>query len=176
MKRVLLLLVFLSGNLVGYAKDPVADFTIRGSEGEIRIVALEAGGAGIVDEKVRGAYLFSVNGLETQLEFRKGESGLPGEVSSSTFLYMKCLDNASAASRLFYVSRSDGGLYSVTRIPLVWLVIVPVALILAGVLFRRMIVLVIVAALILIYFAYNKGLSIPDALDGIKEWAMSIIN
>src|SRR3546814_3744067 len=86
----------------GIDAQTLEDFSVRESEraGEtIELVVLDA--SGNQQSSFSGKHPFSINGFETELEFRDGSAYFPREVASSTFLYLKyrgAKDNVSESN------------------------------------------------------------------------------
>lgn len=161
------LFVFLDLGLC-LARVPIHDFKLSPAlfeNNSIHIKALNE--AGDEDILVNGRYTFSVNGFEKRLLFLGGSAEYPDNLTSSTFLYMKCGPVDRPVSRLFYVYRTATGL-SPFKISLFWLLVVPVILILGSFVFKRLIILAFIV--ILLFFLFNKGLSVSSYLSAVKDW------
>lgn len=166
----------------GAGPDDIPGFTVRESEADgqrIEMVALDKSGEPFND--IHGVYHFSVNGLGTDVKFEKGRAAFAREVSSSTFLYIKYDPVAAAGegrvtlSELFYVYRGSTGGYTIIHIPLALLVIIPLALILLGVFFRRLIIIALLLLGAFFYFNNLKGLSLDSFFDAAKEWINGLL-
>lgn len=168
--RVVLLSMLLGAAFFRPAQaEDITGFTLRVSPGEgerIELVTMD----GEAVSGIQGRHPFSVNGFRSDLEFRKGVAGLPGELSSSTFLYIKYEGEERNISRLFYVYRGFAGDYSVVPVPLALLIIVPLAFVLLGVFFRRLILLALLLLGAFFYFSNYRGLSPGDFFDAAREW------
>ena len=150
------------------ARVPIHDFKLSPAlfeNNSIHIKALNE--AGDEDILVNGRYTFSVNGFEKRLFFLGGSAEYPDNLTSSTFLYMKCGPVDRPVSRLFYVYRTTAGL-SPFKISLFWLLVIPVILILGSFVFRRLIILVFIV--IVLFFLFNKGLSVSSYFNAVKDW------
>lgn len=150
------------------AKVPIHDFKLSPAlfeNNSIHIKALNE--EGDEDILVNGRYNFSVNGFEKRLLFLGGNAEYPDNLTSSTFLYMKCGPVDRPVSRLFYVYRSGLGLEPF-KISLFWLLVIPVILILGSFVFKRLIILAIIV--IVLFFLFNKGLSVKSYLSAVKDW------
>lgn len=161
----LFILVNLGGSM---AKVPIHDFKLSPAlfeNNSIHITALNK--AGDEDILVNGRYNFSVNGFEKRLLFLGGSAEYPDNLTSSTFLYMKCGPVDRPVSRLFYVYRTGSGL-APFKISLFWLLVIPVILILGSFVFKRLIFLAFIV--IVLFFLFNKGLSVKSYLSAVKDW------
>lgn len=156
--------------------DQIKDFTIRESENQnetIELVALD--GTGNVREDLEGDFPFSINGFETEMNFEDGRAYFPRDVASSTFLYLKYKEETGSSARLYYVYRGLAGGFTVIHIPLALLVIIPLALVLLGMFFRRLIILVLVLLGAFFYFNSSKGLSPGSFFDAVSEWISGLL-
>ena len=162
-------LLFILVNLgMSLAKVPIHDFKLSPAlfeNNSIHIKALNE--AGDEDILVNGRYTFSVNGFEKHLLFLGGSAEYPDNLTSSTFLYMKCGPVDRPVSRLFYVYRTAAGL-APFKISLFWLLVIPIILILGSFVFKRLIILAFI--IIVLFFLFNKGLSVKSYLSAVKDW------
>lgn len=123
-------------------------------------------------ENINGVFNFSVNGFRQELNFHDGVAVCPLQIEKSTFVFVKHLNENGSHSKLYFVYKSDNNLkpFAVSGY---LLIAIPLLLILIGYLFRKLIGLMIFILLVLFYFYYSKGLSIPtffeSAIDGIKS-------
>ncbi|MBD3748742.1 MAG: hypothetical protein IE931_04540 [Sphingobacteriales bacterium] len=121
---------------------------------------------------INGVFNFSVNGFRQELNFHDGIAICPLQIDKSTFVFVKHINENGSHSKLYFIYKSDNNLrpFAVNGY---LLVAIPLLLILIGYLFRKLIGLMIFILLILFYFYYSKGLSIPtffeSAIDGIKS-------
>lgn len=124
------------------------------------------------NEKINGVYNFSVNGFKQELKFNDGVAVCPLQIEKSAFVFIKHINDLKNPSNLYYVYKKQTDLKPI-KISGYLLLVLPLGLVLIGYMFRRMIGFVIFILMILFYFYYSKGLSIPtffeSALDGIKN-------
>jgi len=125
-------------------------------------------------DKINGDYVFTVNGFEDTLKFTSGVAFYKHKIDRSTFLYARHVDENGGAtlSSLYYVYKSESKLVPI-HINWIWLLIIPLALVLLGYLFKRFIILAIIIFIIFAYFNYHNNLSIPiffqSIFDGLKH-------
>jgi len=168
---VLLLLV----SLAGFAQNnqSINYFTVKENllKGEkLAIIATDS--LENPNESINGVYNFSVNGFKQELKFNDGVAVCPLQIEKSAFIFIKHINDLKSPSNLYFVYKKDNDLNPI-KISWYLLLIVPVGLILIGYMFRRLIGLVIFILMVLFYFYYSKGLSVPtffeSVFDGIKN-------
>lgn len=124
------------------------------------------------DEAINGVYNFSVNGFKQELKFNDGVAVCPLQLEKSSFIFIKHFNDLKSPSNLYFVYKKDTDLNPI-KISWYLLLIVPIGLILIGYMFRRLIGIVIFVLMILFYFYYSKGLSVPtffeSVFDGVKH-------
>lgn len=120
------------------------------------------------NENINGVYNFSVNGFKQQLKFNDGVAVCPLQIEKSAFVFIKHLNEVKNPSNLYFVYKKGGDL-SPFKISWYLLLVIPAGLILIGYMFRRMIGIVIFILMILFYFYYSKGLSIPTFFESIFD-------
>ncbi len=124
------------------------------------------------DEHINGVYNFSINGFKQELKFNDGVAVCPLQIEKSAFIFIKHINDVKNPSNLYYVYKKDTDLRPI-KISWYLLLVIPIGLILIGYMFRRLIGFVIFILMILFYFYYSKGLSIPtffeSAFDGLKN-------
>jgi len=122
-------------------------------------------------ENINGTFQFSLNNFNYPLEFHNGIAIAPNKVEKSTFVFIKHINESGSHGQLFYVLKSDPGL---NPIKISWLVllIVPAIFVLIGMMFRKLLSLVIIAILIFLYFNYKHGMDLTTFFEtlvhGIK--------
>ena len=119
-------------------------------------------------ETINGTFNFSVNGFKQELDFHDGVAVCPLQIEKSTFIFIKHPNDTGTHSKLYFVYKSDQNLRPFA-INSVWLIAIPIILILIGYLFRKLIGLMIFILLIIFYFYYSKGLSLPTFFESIIE-------
>lgn len=123
-------------------------------------------------KNINGVFNFSVNGFRQELNFHDGVAVCPLQIDKSTFVFVKHLNDDGSHSKLYFVYKSGNSLkpFAVNGY---LLLAIPLLLVLIGYLFRKLIGLMIFILLVLFYFYYSKGLSIPtfseSAIDGVKS-------
>lgn len=133
---------------------------------EVAIVATDS--VGNVQETVEGVFAFTINGFEEQMQFEKGTAFYRHKLDKSSFFYVKHINNAGTHSMLYYIYKQDGKLKPM-HVSWMLLVIIPLALILLGYMFKRFIIIAIVIFLIFIYFNHHNGLTMPTFFESIFD-------
>ncbi len=119
-------------------------------------------------ERINGTFNFSVNGFKQELDFHDGVAICPLQIEKSTFIFIKHSNDSGAHSKLYFVYKTGDNLKPFA-LNSIWLIALPIVLILLGYLFRKLIGLMIFILLILFYFYYSKGLSLPTFFESIIE-------
>lgn len=124
------------------------------------------------NESVNGTFNFSVNGFKQALVFNNGVAVCPLQIEKSAFVFIKHINENGTHSNLYFIYKKDTNL-NPHKINWYLLLIIPIGLILIGYLFRKLIGLIILVLVVISYFNYSKGLSIPtffeSIFDGIKN-------
>ncbi len=119
-------------------------------------------------EQINGVYTFSVSGFTQTLKFNDGVAILPMQLERSSIVYIKHLNDSGTHSKLVYVHKKDGNLTPYT-ISTLWLVLFPLIAIVVAFLFRKMIIIAVIALLIFIYFNHSNGLSLSTFFETIFD-------
>ncbi len=119
-------------------------------------------------EHINGLYTFSVSGFTQSLKFNDGVAILPMQLERSSFVYIKHLNDLGTHSKLVYVYKKDGNLtpYAISTL---WLVIFPLIAIFIAFLFRKLIIVAVIALLVFIYFNHSSGLSLSTFFETIFD-------
>lgn len=136
------------------------------ADSEVAIVAVDT--AGNVQEKVEGMFAFTINGFQEQMKFEKGTAFYRHKLEKSAFFYVKHVNNDGVHSMLYYIYKQDGKLRPM-HISWVLLVIIPLALVLLGYMFKRFIIIAIVIFCIFLYFNHHNGLTMPTFFESIFD-------
>lgn len=174
-KYLTALLLFASIGVFAQIDQNINYFTVKENllKGQkLAIIATDS--LEIPNEKINGVYNFSVNGFKQQLKFNDGVAVCPLQIEKSAFIFIKHINEQKNPSNLYFVYEKNEDL-SPLKISWYLLLIVPAGLILIGYMFRRMIGIVIFVLMILFYFYYSKGLSIPTFFESIFDGIKNII-
>ncbi|MBC6111265.1 hypothetical protein ACFOG5_09220 [Pedobacter fastidiosus] len=124
------------------------------------------------NEKINGIYTFSVSGFTQSLKFNDGIAVLQLPIDKSTFIYIKHQNDAGTHSKLVYVYKKDTDLtpYAINSL---WLFIIPIILVIIAFAFRKLIIFVVIAFLVFVYFNHSSGLNLAtffeSIFDGLKN-------
>ncbi len=172
-KLITVILMFISLSIFAQSTQNINYFTVKENllKGQkLAIIATDS--LENPDESINGIYNFSVNGFKQELKFNDGVAVCPLQIDKSAFIFIKHINDLKSPSNLYFVYKKDTDLNPI-KISWYLLLIIPIGLILIGYMFRRMIGFVIFILMILFYFYYSKGLSIPtffeSVFDGIKN-------
>ena len=123
-------------------------------------------------ESVNGTFNFSVNGFKQELIFSNGVAICPLQIEKSAFVFIKHINEFGSHSNLYFIQKQNRDLKPY-KISWYLLLALPIGLILIGYMFRKLIGLMVFILIALIYFNYNKGLSVPtffeSVFDGLKN-------
>jgi hypothetical protein len=136
------------------------------ADSEVAIVATDS--LGNIQENVDGIFSFTVNGFEEPMQFQKGTAFFRHKLDKSAFFYVKHVNTSGTHSNLYYIYKQDGKLKPI-HVSWTLLVIIPLALILLGYMFKRFIIIAAVIFLIFIYFNHHNGLTIPTFFESIFD-------
>ncbi|NNU34077.1 hypothetical protein HK413_07800 [Mucilaginibacter sp. S1162] len=171
MKKILFaVLLMMCANGVAFADTiTIKQFVIKENpfaDSEVAIVATDTAGA--VQERVEGLFAFTINGFREQMRFEKGTAFYRHKLDKSAFFYVKHVNNTGTHSMLYYIYKQDGKLRPI-HVSWVLLVIIPLALVLLGYMFKRFIIIAIVIFCIFLYFNHHNGLSMPTFFESIFD-------
>lgn len=172
-KLITVILMFISMNIFAQGAQNINYFTVKENllKGQkLAIIATDS--LENPDESINGIYNFSINGFKQELKFNDGVAVCPLQIDKSAFIFIKHINDLKSPSNLYFVYKKNTDLNPI-KISWYLLLIIPIGFILIGYMFRRMIGFVIFILMILFYFYYSKGLSIPtffeSVFDGIKN-------
>ncbi len=171
MKKILfaVLLMMYAGSVAFADTVTIKQFVIKENpfaDSEVAIVATDTAGA--VQEKVEGVFAFTINGFQEQMRFEKGTAFYRHKLDKSAFFYVKHVNNTGTHSMLYYIYKQDGKLRPI-HVSWVLLVIIPLALVLLGYMFKRFIIIAIVIFCIFLYFNHHNGLTMPTFFESIFD-------
>jgi hypothetical protein len=139
--------------------------------GKLAIIATDADEN--PNDAVSGTYQFVINGFNQELKFNEGVAITPNAIEASAFVFIKHRNQQGSQGRLYYVLKNDNGLNPMA-INWYYLILVPAVILLIAYLFKRLMVLAIVALVGLFIFNYSKGLDVERIVEtiihGIKEF------
>jgi hypothetical protein len=145
MKKILFVVLLMCAGSLAFADTiTIKQFVIKENpfaESEIAVVATDS--AGTVQQNVEGVFAFTINGFQEQMRFEKGTAFYRHKLDKSAFFYVKHLNNDGMHSMLYYIYKQDGKLRPI-HVSWMLLVIIPLALVLLGYMFKRFIILAIV--------------------------------
>jgi hypothetical protein len=174
MKKILFVvsLMFIATGFAFADTITIKQFVIKDNpfaESEIAVVATDS--ASNIQENVEGVFAFTINGFQEQLKFEKGTAFYRHKLDKSSFFYVKHINDSGTHSMLYYIYKQDGKLHPF-HISWVLLLIIPLALVLLGYMFKRFIIIAIVIFCIFLYFNHHNGLTMPtffeSIIDGLK--------
>ena len=149
----------------------ISSFELKSNSSERLSVRTLANTEELNNNEINGSFDFSINGIDKKLQFKNGEAIIPEKISSSTFLFIRPLERPFSGIELYYVLKVREGL-SVIHIPIVLLLLIPLFFFVLGYFVRKL--LIIAIALIVVFFIFNKGLSIGDYLHVIYQWIFAL--
>ncbi len=170
---ITVLLFFISVGTFAQSAQNINYFTVKENllKGQ-KLAIIAADSLENPDESINGVYNFSVNGFKQELKFNDGVAVCPLQIEKSAFIFIKHNNELKSPSNLYFVYKKDADLNPI-KINWYLLLVIPLGLILIGYMFRRLIGVIIFILMILFYFYYSKGLSVPtffeSVFDGIKH-------
>ena len=171
MKKILFVVAMLLGAGHFALADTVSinHFVVKENpfaDSEVALVATDS--LGNIQENVGGVFAFTINGFQEQMTFEKGTAFYRHKLDKSSFFYVKHINNSGTHSLLYYVYKQDGKLKPI-HISWMLLVIIPLALILLGYMFKRFIIIAVVIFIIFLYFNHHNGLTMPTFFESIFD-------
>lgn len=170
MKRILLIFSLCLVSCLGLAQTAaINNFLVKENllkNNKLAIIAADS--LNVPNENINGTYTFSVSGFTQILKFNDGIAVLPLPIDKSTFVYIKHQNDTGTHSKLVYVYKKDTDLtpYAINSL---WLFIIPIALVIIAFAFRKLIIFVVVAFLIFVYFNHSSGLNIGTFFESIFD-------
>ena len=128
----------------------------------------------IPQEQISGTFQFTINGFNYPLNFREGVAITPNKIENSTFVYLQHKNSSGPHSSLFYVLKKDIGL-KIYKISWFLLLLIPTALIILMMLFKRFIWIAVILFGIYLYYNAQKGLAIGSFFEIILEGMKNFI-
>ena len=126
------------------------------------------------NEAISGTYQFVINGFKQELQFHDGVANTPDAIETSAFVFIKHRNQQGSHGRLYYVWKRDHGLNPIA-INWYFLILIPAIILLIAYLFKRIMVLAIVALIALFIYNYSHGLDIENILETIVHGLKSLI-
>ncbi len=170
MKRIFLIFSLCLISYLGIAQNAaINNFLVKENllkNNKLAIIAADS--LNVPNENINGTYTFSVSGFTQILKFNDGIAVLPLPIDKSTFVYIKHQNDTGTHSKLVYVYKKDTDLtpYAINSL---WLFIIPIALVIIAFAFRKLIIFVVVAFLIFVYFNHSSGLNIGTFFESIFD-------
>ena len=152
---------------------PIQHFTVKENllnNNGLAIVATDS--LGNPDEKIRGNFLFVINGFTQSLDFNDGVAFCKLQLQKSSFIYIKHENGINKPANLYYVYKTDSGL---NPFKISWYLVlgIPIGLILIGYMFKKIIGIVLLLLAAYMYFNNSNGLSLgtffESVLNGLKS-------
>ncbi|MDB4926155.1 hypothetical protein [Mucilaginibacter sp.] len=171
MKKILFVvfLLLISNSFVFADTVSIKHFVVKNNpfaDSEIAVVATDS--VGNIQEKVDGVFSFTINGFQEQMKFDKGTAFYRHKLDKSSFFYVKHINDSGTHSMLYYIYKQDGKLHPF-HISWVLLLIIPLALVLLGYMFKRFIIIAIIIFCIFLYFNHHNGLTMPTFFESIFD-------
>jgi hypothetical protein len=171
MKKILFVvfLMLIANSFVFADTITIKQFMVKENpfaDSEIAVVATDT--AGNIQEKVEGVFAFTINGFQEQMKFDKGTAFYRHKLDKSSFFYVKHINDSGTHSMLYYIYKQDGKLHPI-HVSWMLLVIIPLALVLLGYMFKRFIIIAVVIFCIFLYFNHHNGLTMPTFFESIFD-------
>ena len=123
---------------------------------------------------INGTFQFTINGFNHTLKFNDGVAITTNEIENSTFVYVQHKNSSGTHSSLFYVLKNEDGL-KIYKISWLLLLLVPIALIVLVMLFKRFLWLAIILLVVYFYFNSQKGLNLGSFLEIVIEGIKNLV-
>lgn len=152
----------------------IRDFIVKENltqNGKLAIIATDS--AGMAEEGINGTFKFVINGFDHELRFHDGVGVAPNTINASAFVFIKHANQFGSNGKLYYVIKSEKGLNPV-GISWYYLILIPLVIILIGYLFKRLLIVAIIAVVGLFIYNYSKGLDLQNLMEtivhGLRGW------
>lgn len=167
--RICLFFILLSLPVSGvFAREGgIRDFEVRENlikNDKLAIIAIDS--SGHPQESINGTFQFVINGFRQELRFSDGVGIAPNAIESSVFVFIKHQNQSGSTGKLYYVAKSAKGINPIF-IHWYYLILIPLAIVILGYLFKRLIVIAILLLVGLFIFNYSKGLNLENLFDTI---------
>lgn len=121
---------------------------------------------------INGTFQFSINGFGQTLKFTDGVATAPQQIERSTFVYIKHQNDSGTQAHLYYVIKKDDNLNPI-MISWMLLLIIPIALIVLTLMFKRFIIIAAVILIGMLIFNNSQGLGLgtffETVFDGLRS-------
>ncbi|MFD2743571.1 MULTISPECIES: hypothetical protein [Sphingobacterium] len=166
MIRFFILILFLlsCGHLFAQPQ-VIADFLVKenlSQNGKLAIIAVDT--TERADDKIRGNFLFSVNGFQQNLRFTDGVAVVADPIESSTFVFFKHKNRETEIGKFYFIRKTEKGL-SPYKVNALTLVLLPLIILLIAYAFKRLLVVFVAIAVIYVYLHFSKGLDVSQLID-----------
>ncbi|MEJ7780321.1 MAG: hypothetical protein WKF68_12110 [Daejeonella sp.] len=138
---------------------------------KIAVIATDDSGKPI--ESVNGTFQFSINGFQQELKFNDGVAVAPQPVDKSTFLYLRHENEAGTHGKLYYIYKKDDNLRPF-KINWLVLVLIPLAIVILGTMFRRFIIIGGIILIVIFIFNSQNGLKLSTFFDTVMDGLKSV--
>lgn len=152
----------------------IRDFVIKehlSQNGKLAIIATDS--AGMAEEHINGTFKFVINGFDHDLRFHDGVGVAPNAINASAFVFIKHANHFGSNGKLFYVVKNDRGLKPIF-INWYYLIIIPLLIIVIGYVFKRLLIVAVIALVGLFVYNYSKGLDLQNLIEtivhGVRDW------
>lgn len=126
-------------------------------------------------DRISGTFNFTINGFKQTLLFTDGVAIAPQEIDKSSFVFLKHQNHNGTHTKLYYVLKSEEGLKPV-KISWMLLLVAPLCIILIASIYKRLLLIALIAFLAIAYFNYNKGLSFEGIFETIYHGFRGLIS
>ncbi|MFD2600078.1 hypothetical protein ACFSQ3_14065 [Sphingobacterium corticis] len=143
----------------------ISDFIVKenlSQNGKLAIIAVDS--TEKANDRIRGTFLFSVNGFQQNLAFQDGVAVISDPVESSTFVFFKHKNIENEVGKFYFIRKTDGGL-SPYKVNGLTLVLIPIIILLIAYAFKRLLVVFVLIALVYGYLHFSKGLDLSQLFE-----------
>ncbi len=143
----------------------ISDFIVKenlSQNGKLAIIAVDS--TEKANDRIRGTFVFSVNGFQQNLAFQDGVAVISDPVESSTFVFFKHKNIENEVGKFYFIRKTDDGL-SPYKVNGLTLVLIPIIILLIAYAFKRLLVVFVVIALIYGYLHFSKGLDLSQLFE-----------
>ncbi|MFD2595888.1 hypothetical protein [Sphingobacterium griseoflavum] len=163
-----IILISLAATMVAKAQPQrIANFIVKENltqNGKLAIIAIDSAEQPL--ENINGTFVFELNGFQQDLSFHDGIAVVKHPLASSTFVFFKHKNQDDSIGKLYYIHKSEQALKPF-KISGLLLLFIPASLLFIGYLFKRFLTVLVVLAIVYVYFNYSKGLDLSKIIESI---------
>lgn len=165
MRILLFVLLTTLPGLLSAQQILIDDFIVKenlSQNGKLAIIAVDS--TEKADDHIQGTFVFSVNGFQQSLRFQDGVAVMADPIESSTFVFFKHKNQSQEIGKFYFIRKTDKGL-NPYKLSGLMLILIPIVILLIGYIFKRLLMVFVILAVVFVYLHFSKGLDISQVLE-----------